>query len=100
MSQSPDPVTVSTSAAVQFCDLEATRWTWYREPRLRIMSTFEKTLSMRAIFNPGLTPPDFAEHLMANLDMLLPVFVSEHADRSIEELVKLSGLSQSRLYRA
>ena len=90
MSQSGGPIAVSESATIEYCDLEVTRWSWYREPRLRIMSTFGKSLFLRAIFNPGLTPPDFAETLMAQVNWLLPLFVSEHANQPIGELVSQS----------
>lgn len=92
MSQSQDPLVFGDSISVQSCDLESTRWSWYREPRLRIMSTFGKSLSVRAIFNPGLTPPGFAEEMMANLGTLLPLFAAENAGRPIGELVELAGL--------
>jgi Condensation domain len=92
LSRSGGPVPVSESATIEFCDLEVARWSWYREPRLRLMSTFDKSLFLRAIFNPGLTPPDFAETLMARLNWLLPQFVSEHANHPIGELVgQLAG---------
>jgi Condensation domain len=87
-------IPISDSTTLEFCDLEAARWTWYREPRLRLMSSFGNSLSMRAIFNPGMMPPEFPEEMMANLDMVLSLFVTEHADRPIGELVKLAGLSK------
>jgi hypothetical protein len=83
----PGPVAISESTTVEFCDLTASRWTWYREPRLRIMSTSGTSLSMRAIFNPGVTPPDFAEAVMTYLDRLLPLFATEYADDPIGKLV-------------
>jgi len=83
----PGPVPVGESTTVEFCDLTATRWAWYREPRLRIMSTSDTSLSMRAIFNPGVTPPGFAETMMSYLGRLLPLFATEYADEPIGKLV-------------
>ena len=75
-----------TADLVEYCDLTATRWDWFREPRLRVMSTFDSALSMRAVFHPGIVPAAFAEAMMANLDRLLPLFVPEHAVDPIGDL--------------
>ncbi len=74
------------SALVEGCDLASLRWEWYREPRLRLMSSFDSSLAIRGIFNPGITPPDFAESVMAGLDRLLPLFAPEHAADPIGKL--------------
>jgi pristinamycin I synthase-3/4 len=81
------PVPVSDALAVEPLDLEAAQRAWYREPRLRLHSTFSDSLSIRAIFNPGMTPPDFAEGLMTTLDALLPQFTPENADRTVREVI-------------
>jgi hypothetical protein len=75
------------SALVENCDLASLRWDWYREPRLRLMSASDSSLSIRGIFNPGITPPDFAEGVMAGMDRLLPLFAPEHAADPIGKLV-------------
>jgi hypothetical protein len=89
---SDGPFPISESATAEYIDIEATRWGWYRESRLRFMSTFDKSLSMRVIFNPGQLSPSFVEAVTANLDLVLPLFAPEHANRPIGELVKLLGL--------
>jgi hypothetical protein len=94
MSQSNDPVQVNDSVTVEICNLEPVRWSWYRETRMRLMSTFDTSLSIRAIFNPGMMPDGFPEEMLGNLEMLLSLFTAEHADRPIGELVTLAGLSQ------
>lgn len=93
MSQSNGPAQITGSLTVEIFDLEPTRWTWYRETRMRLMSTFGSALSIRAIFNPGRLPAGFPEEMLGNLDMLLSLFTAEHADRPIGELVMLAGLS-------
>jgi hypothetical protein len=75
-----------TADLVEYCDLTAARWDWFREPRLRVMSTFDSALSMRAVFHPGIVPAAFAQAVMANLDRLLPLFVPEHAADPIGDL--------------
>jgi hypothetical protein len=72
---------------VEPVDLEAVQRAWYHEPSLRLHSMFGDSLSMRAIFNPGLTPPDLTEALVTTLDALLPLFIPENADRPVGELV-------------
>lgn len=83
---------ISESASVEYLDIEANRWGWYRESRFRFMSTFDKSMSIRGIFNPGQLSPDFAETVMGSIDLVLPLFTPEHASRPISELVKLCGL--------
>ncbi|MGD0064936.1 MAG: condensation domain-containing protein [Streptosporangiaceae bacterium] len=90
MSASSDPVVLGKSTTVEWCDLTATRWSWYREPRVRIMSILDTSLTMRAIFNPGVTPPEFVEATMTYLDRLLPLFATEYADEPIGKLVDRS----------
>lgn len=92
MSGSNAPIQVNDSVSVEVYNLEPVRWSWYRETRMRLMSTFDTSLSIRAIFNPGMMPDGFPEEMLGNLEMLLSLFTAEHADRAIGELLTLAGL--------